>query len=198
MSSRRPVASLPALALLLAGVLVGACSSAPVSQVRTTALPSTPPGPAVSDAPASSPPTVTEAPVQSAPSGPTATPGIPPKPAKVTFKKTGKAEVNGALRQTSRVTWTSPDGAATSFTVYGVTKCLRSSKANQGTPCVVKGMRIPRDTLKLLATVPGNQRMVDLSWKAPKTGPGPYYAVLVRASNDAGDSIFTIAWSDKV
>ena len=89
-------------------------------------------------------------------------------------------------------------GVATSFTVYGVTECLRESKQNDGKPCVVKGMRIPKDTLKLLATVPGTARTVDLSWKEGEIDIAPYAAILIRASNDAGDSIFTIAWSQTV
>jgi hypothetical protein len=208
MPSRRPVASLPALAALVAmlvvALLVGACSSAPVSQVRTTALPSTASVASPSEGPASeapgseAPPAPTDAPAGTPPPGPTATPGIPPKPAKVTFKRTGEVEVNGAMRATSRLTWTSPEGVASSFTVYGVKECLRTARKFDGKPCVVKGMRIPKDTLQLLATVPGTQRSVDLSWKVDEVGPGPYHAVLIRASNAAGDSIFTIAWSAKV
>lgn len=196
MSSCRPVAraaGLPIVAVTLAAVLVAGCSSAPVSQVRTTAIPSTAPAPA-SEGPATARPVVTDPPVETATPEPAATPGIPPKPGKVTIKKVAET----ATRRTSRLTWTSPDGAATEFRVYGVTECLRTSPKNQGKPCVVKGMRIPKDTLKVLATVPGNQRTVDVSWKVPQIGPGPYYAILIRASNPAGDSIFTIAWSDKV
>ena len=48
------------------------------------------------------------------------------------------------------------------------------------------------------APVPGSERSVDITWEEGEIGPGPYAAVLIRASNAAGDSIFTIAWSDTV
>jgi hypothetical protein len=192
--------SLRSTALLLVAVLLAACSSAPQSGVTESAAPpsaapTSPPTAAPSEAPTAAP---SEAIATPAPT-PEATPGIPPKPGKVTFKEVGRTNLkDGATRVTNRVTWTSPAGVATDFSVYGVTLCLRESRKNDGKPCVVKGMRIPQDTLKLLATVPGSARSVDVSWKEGEAGPGPYAAILVRASNDAGDSIFTIAWSTTV
>jgi hypothetical protein len=195
----------PSTALLLAAALLAAilaaCSSAPRSGVTAstspaTAAPSTAPATgAPPDAPSTAP---AEAVITPAPA-PVATPGIPPKPGKVTFKEVGRKTLKGGMtRVTSRVTWTSPAGVATDFTVFGVTECLRYAKRYDNKPCVVKGMRIPKDALELIAKVPGSARSVDISWKEGELGGGPYEAILVRASNDAGDSIFSIAWSNTV
>ncbi len=59
-------------------------------------------------------------------------------------------------------------------------------------------MRIPKKVQELIATAPGSDRSVDVSWQEGEIGPGPYAAVLIRATNDLGDSIFTIAWSADV
>jgi hypothetical protein len=102
------------------------------------------------------------------------------------------------VRQTHRITWQAADGEATAFPVFGVKTCLRASKANNGTPCVVKGMKIPRDALVQLAKAGGADRSIDVDWVVPKSGKPPYSAVLIRATNDAGDSIFTIVHSEDV
>ena len=96
------------------------------------------------------------------------------------------------------VTWTSPDGAASEFLVYGVTKCLREAKKNDGKPCLVRGMPIPRATLKLLGRAPGDARAMTVSWEQGEAGPGPYWSILMRASNSVGDSIFTIVHTEDV
>ena len=161
----------PSTALLLAAALLAAilaaCSSAPQSGVTAstspaTAAPSTAPATGVPpDAPSAAP---SEA-VAPAPA-PGATTGIPPKPGKVTFKEVERTDLKGGMtRVTSRVTWTSPAGVATDFTVFGVTECLRYAKRYDNKPCVVKGMRIPKDALELIAKVPGSARSVDISWK---------------------------------
>ena len=195
MQTRGGGSALTATAALLVAVLLGACSSAPQSGVTESAAPPSVP-PTASAAPSEAPTAAPSGAVATPAPTPRATPGIPPKPGKVSFKEVGRTDLKGgATRVTNRVTWTSPAGVATNFSVYGVTECLRESKRNDGTPCVVKGMRIPKDALKLLATVPGSERSIDVSWKEGEAGPGPYAAILVRASNDAGDSIFSIAWS---
>jgi hypothetical protein len=196
---------------LLAVLLVAACGSpVPTSQVKAapsdgasevpSAAPSgealgsgqpsdAPPSDAPpSDAPPGTPSTVTPAP----PAGP------PDRPAKVTWKQVGSTATASGTRVTYRITWQAPAGTATGFKVYGVTRCLRESKKNDSKPCVVKGMKIPRTSLKLLATVPGDLRTADVSWKLGEVGPPPYWAVLIRASNQAGDSIFAIAHSEDV
>jgi hypothetical protein len=192
------------LVLALVAALVAACTSGPQSQATTAS--EAPATAATSTAPASEAPTTPE-PASATPSDaatppPSSAPTplvIPPKPAKVTWKQLGIDQLGGGQsRERYRVAWTSPEGAATQFTVYGVTSCLRESKKNDGKACVVKGMKIPKGALKLIAQVPGSARSVDIAWKVGEIGPGPYSAVLVRASNDAGDSIFTIAWSADV
>lgn len=193
----------PLIALLLVSMLMGACSGGPQSQAIESEGPSAAAASAVpSVAPASAVP-ASEAPSEALVTPePTTAPtplAVPPKPAKVTWKQLGsKALAGGQMREGYRVTWTAPEGVATSFAVYGVTACLRDAKKYNEKPCLVKGMKIPKSTLKLIAQVPGSARSVDIAWKVGEIGPGPYSAVLIRASNDAGDSIFTIAWSADV
>ena len=79
-----------------------------------------------------------------------------------------------------------------------VTECLRNQERFDGKPCLVRGMRIPKDAQEKIKTIDGEKRSAQLSWKVGEIGLPPYSAVLIRASNDAGDSIFTIAWSDTV
>ncbi|HYO43920.1 MAG TPA: hypothetical protein VES19_12045 [Candidatus Limnocylindrales bacterium] len=206
-SPSRPAAmrltALRLIALLLATALLAACTSGPQSQAIESQGPSEAPAseaPA-SDSPASAAPPA-ETPSEAIAPEPTAQPAplaIPPKPAKVTWKELGsKALAGGQVRESYRITWSSPEDTASTFSVYGVTECLRESKKNNGKPCVVKGMKIPKSALKLIAQVPGSARSVDIAWKTGEAGPGPYAAVLIRASNSAGDSIFTIAWSAAV
>jgi hypothetical protein len=203
MDGRRRPGNARLAATLLAAVLVGACSSQPQSQARETTLAPT------ASPQASAPASASASPAGESPSAPAASPTAtarptaalrePGKPARVTFKEVDRRHVgNGNQRVTYRLTWSAPEGVATSFTVFGVTECLREAKAFDGKPCLVKGMRIPGRVQELLATVPGSARRVDVAWKEGEIGPGPYYAVLIRASNAAGDSIFTIAWSGTV
>ncbi len=195
------LASLAAIALVVA-----ACSAQPVSEVTIA------PEPSASDAPASGAPgsaqPASEAPPVSAPpatDAPTATPTLAPAdapPGKPTGTKlvivSEQPAANGGVLQTHRLTWEAPDGEASSFLVYGVKDCLRASQANDGTPCVIKGMRIPKSELVQLAEAPGADRSIDIDWTVPKSGKNPYAAILIRARNAAGDSIFTIAFSDYI
>ncbi len=190
-------------ALLLAAAICGACSEQPVSQATEASQAATSePGTSPSDVPPSSAPD--SSPDAASPGGtdaPTATPdrGIPGKPAKVTFREKDRQDLGGGSQQvTIRLTWSAPNGVADQFLVYGITRCLREEKRFDGTPCLVRGMPIPKKVQKLIATVPGSDRSVDISWEEGEIGPGPYAAVLIRATNDLGDSIFTIAWSADV
>ena len=96
------------------------------------------------------------------------------------------------------ITWTEPDGAASGFLVYGVTECLRYAKKNHGKPCLVRGMQIPRTTLKLLGRAPGDARSMTVSWETGGAGPELYQSILIRATNSFGDSIFTIVHTEDV
>jgi len=205
MTSRTQTAILRWTSLALAAVLVTACSSQPQSQARASEgseAPASASAASASAAPATagsaSGPPPSEASATAGSSATTAT-TVPPRPANVTWTQTGtEALAGGQTRVTHRLGWSAPDGAATSFTVYGVTDCLRNAKKYDGKPCVVKGMRIPKSALALIAEVPGSQRSVDIPWSEGEIGGGPYQAVLVRATNAAGDSIFAIAWSAAV
>jgi hypothetical protein len=185
-----------ALALGIA-VLAGACSSGPVSQATESIGPAPTPvtDPSSEPAPTDAPPTdgPTDAPPTDAPAG------IPGKPADVTFDEVDREPAgHGDEKVTYRITWTAPEGVATSFTLVGVTECLRNEEKFDGKPCLVRGMRIPKDAQHKIKSVDGDKRSTQLSWKVGEIGLPPYSAVLIRASNDAGDSIFTIAWSDTV
>jgi len=205
MTSRTQTAILRWTSLALAAILVTACSSQPQSQARASEgseAPASASAASASAAPATagsaSGPPPSEASATAGSSATTAT-TVPPRPANVTWTQTGtEALAGGQTRVTHRLGWSEPDGAATSFTVYGVTDCLRNAKKYDGKPCVVKGMRIPKSALALIAEVPGSQRSVDIPWSEGEIGGGPYQAVLVRATNAAGDSIFAIAWSAAV
>ena len=205
MTSRTQTAILRWTSLALAAVLVTACSSQPQSQARASEgseAPASASAASASAAPATAGPASEPAPSEaSATAGCSATTAttVPPRPANVTWTQTGtEALAGGQTRVTHRLGWSEPDGAATSFTVYGVTDCLRNAKKYDGKPCVVKGMRIPKSALALIAEVPGSQHSVDIPWTEGEIGGGPYQAVLVRATNAAGDSIFAIAWSAAV
>jgi hypothetical protein len=201
-SSRRRDGGLAArLATSLAGLalIVGACSAQPVSQV----------GDAQESAPVSAPASAGDATAppsdgpESAP--PTATPGTVPasappgKPTGTTFAiVSDEPAAAGGVTETHRITWQAPEGEATGFVVYGLKPCLRSATKNNGTPCVVKGMKIPRAGLVQLAQAAGADRSIDVGWVVPKSGKQPYAAILLRATNDAGESIFTIVHSEDV
>jgi hypothetical protein len=187
-----------AAAGLVLCVVVTACSPQPVSEaVDRTAAPaslavaSVPPSP-VGSAEASSP-------SSSAPSTTVTSTQPPPKPGNPTFtlaKETPRK--NGNTTEEYRITWSSPKGVADSFLIYGVQPCLRSSKRYDGKPCVVRGMRIPADQLQLLATVPGDQRSATISYDLGEAGPPPYSTILIRSTNEAGNSIFTIVHTENV
>ncbi len=199
-SRRRPM---PVAALVVVALLITACSAQPVSEVvdapgtgaaTQAASAAGSPGPASplpSHDPASPSPTTTSAaaPASAPPSRPTGT----------TFAIVSEEPaVGGGVKQTHRITWDAPAGEATAFLVYGVKDCLRAAKKTNGTPCVVKGMRIPRDGLDSLGQANGSDRSIDVSWVVPASGAQPYAAVLLRATNAAGDSIFTIVHSEDV
>lgn len=198
---RGPRRGRAALAAVLVAVLVAACgSSGPISGVSeppvtdappTASAPTSEPTSAPTDTPTDVPPT--EVPPTDRPSGP------PDKPTGTTFSRIGEQSLGaGKVRQTYEVGWQSPAGAATKFSIYGVKGCLNASKSTNHQPCVVKGMPIPKKAQVLLAQVPEPLRSTEISWTVPKSGTQPYGAVLIRASNDDGDSIFTIVHSEKV
>jgi hypothetical protein len=195
----RAIGALVALlvtALLVTALLAG-CSATPVSQATSLAATPGATATAASDAPPEESPTESQAspvPATPAPLPPTE---VPPKPGDPTFTLTGSTpNDNGTTTDQYTITWTEPAGVASAFLVYGMTVCLRDSKAFDGQPCVVRGMKISRDTLVLLGQVPGDARSMTVSWEA---GEGPaYWAILMRATNAIGDSIFTIVHSEDV
>jgi hypothetical protein len=204
---------LRAIALLVAAAVLGGCSAGPVSQATTlpaseTAGAGTSPfasaaEPSTSGADVSTPPegpaspSAATSPLESS-SAPPAPTGIPPKPGNPTWTLTKETPTTGGITVEHEVTWTEPEGVASEFLVYGVTKCLRYAKKNDGTPCLVRGMQIPRTSLKLLGRAPGDARSMTVSWEIGGAGPEVYQSILIRATNSFGDSIFTIVHTEDV
>jgi hypothetical protein len=185
-------------AVALGALLVlGGCSSGPVSQAGVASPTAAAPAQAASTEPSAA---GSVTPSASTAATPAPTPnGPPPKPGNPTFelvKQTPKG--GGQSTEEYEITWTSPEGAATSFLVYGVTDCLRYAKKYDGKPCVVRGMKIAKDKLVLLATAPADARSITVSWDVGEIDIPPYAAILIRATNDLGDSIFTIVHSENV
>jgi hypothetical protein len=177
MSWRRLVLGLSTL-VLLSGCAGSIASTSPVtSPSAMVASPSVEPSPSMS-------------PADSAPRS----------PAKTTFKFVNEVVASdGTTTEHYRATWTEPDGAATKFLVYGVTDCLRSSQANDNTPCVMETTEIPAAKLELISTVPGAGRSIEVSWTLEgEAGPGPYQAVVIVAVNGKSKSSPAILWSAPV
>ncbi len=195
------------IALLLLAALAAGCqqpdptTSTTVTTSPVAAVSTSGPGAAASSStapatPAPSPsPSPTPVPTPSPTPKPTPKPAVPPKPASTTWNLVGSkvSADNTTVTLTYRATWSEPAGAATKFLLYGVTRCLREAAANDNTPCIVRGMPIPRDSLVLLGTAPGDARTMTIHWtRYTGAGPDPYWSYLIRASNSAGNSIFTI------
>lgn len=192
------------IAIVAAWMLLAGCSTAPQSEAVT--------GPDTTDSPpaASTAPDQSSAPAEDSPaptSSPTATPAsapatptdVPPKPGNPTFVVTGRTEkAPGTLTVKAEITWSSPAGLADAFLAYGITDCLRYSQKYDHLPCVVTGMKIPAATLKLIGKAPADARSMTISWEEGEAGPGPYWSILLRATNSFGKSIFTIVHSEDV
>ena len=185
------------LATLVAVLTLAACSTSAVSQA--TSLASTPASSGdTSTAPSAEP--SEDAVASVAPATPTSIPDAPPpKPGDPTWTLANETtDASGKTTTTYEITWTEPDGAASAFLVYGMTVCLRDEAKYDGQPCVVRGMKIDKDTLIQIGQAPGDARAIRVSWESSGEGPGPYPAILLRATNAAGDSIFTIVHSNTV
>lgn len=79
-----------------------------------------------------------------------------------------------------------------------MTVCLRDGKQFDGKPCVARGMKIPRAPLVLIGRAPADVRSIRVAWDLGEIGPGPYWSILMRATNSFGDSIFTIVQTENV
>ena len=189
------------VAVLLAGGILAGCSAGPVSQATT--VPNDGPSAAASlpTAEPSAEPSAAERPsVTPAPTKPAPTPtDVPPKPGKPTFTLVSDTpRAGGGSTVEYEITWTSPTGLASEFLVYGVTVCLRDGKEFQDKPCVARGMKIPRASLELIGRAPGDARSIRVRWDRDEMGPGPYWSILMRATNSFGNSIFTIVQTENV
>jgi hypothetical protein len=192
---RLPLATLTAL---VAASLAGGCSGGPVSEAGLASP--TPTAPAIaSSEPSSGAASPSVEPPATATVPPPTPNAPPPKPANTTFELASQTpKGDGRTIEEYRITWTAPAGQATAFLVYGLPECLRYAKKYDGKPCVVRGMKIAKDQLVLLATVPGDGREATISWEVGEIDVPPYWAILIRATNDLGDSIFTIVHSEDV
>ena len=185
-----PAMSWRRLALSLVSViLLSGCAGTSASNGPTPTAPFVAPTPAAS---ASVPELSVEPSSSPSPAGSNV-----PSPTQTTFKFVKEAAAsNGASTEQYRATWSEPNGAATKFLVYGVTDCLRSAQTNDNTPCVTETTPIPAAELKLISTVPGTGRSLDVSWTLEgEAGPGPYQAVVIVAENGTARSSPTVLWS---
>ena len=196
---------LQATTVVLAACLLTGCASEPVSNVtdrgETPTPAATAPAPGASaGSPSRGGPTPGVDAPSSAPASPAATPGEPPpKPGDPTFTLSRQTlNADGTVTEEHTITWTSPDGAASAFLLYGLTDCLRYSAEFNGQPCVVRGMRIPKELQVLIGQVPGDARSMTVTWELGEIGPPPYWSILIRATGPGGDSIFTIVHSEDV
>jgi hypothetical protein len=125
----------------------------------------------------------------------------PPKPANTSFKLVSSepGDAPSTVEITRRAKWSSPEGYADEFLVYGMTTCLRESAKYDGKPCVVPGMKINMADLELLATATGDKRSMLVRWTVEgELGISPYRAFLLRGSNQYGNSAFAILHSEDV
>ncbi len=166
----------------------------PVPSVAPTVLPS----PALSPSPLPSSSPSLEAVASPSPTPDPAAPAAPTNTRFVLVKAT-VAKDGFTTTDHYRATWSEPDGAATTFRIYGVTDCIRDSAENDNTPCVIAGTPIPASKLVLLATAPGTARTSNVTWTfTNEAGPGPYQAVLLVAENGQHASSPAILWSGLV
>jgi len=191
-----------AIAVLAAASLLAGCAAGPVSQATTLPATAVPVEEASPSATAQS-----SAAATGSPAAPTASPaspaviatGVPPKPGDPTWKLVKETpKTGGGSTVEYEITWTAPEGIASEFLAYGVTECLRSEKKYNGTPCLVRGMKIPKSTLDLIGRAPGDARTMTVTWDQNEVGPSLYWSILLRATNSFGDSIFTIVHSEDV
>jgi hypothetical protein len=187
---------LAAVALVLPIALSACGSSQPSSAAEdvsaTPAADTTPP-----DDPSAGAPTASASPGPTPTASTAAARKVPPKPGNPTFKRVDRkaGAAKGTFTETYRITWSEPKGVADSFLVYGMTDCLRYSKKYDNEPCVVRGMPIDADKLTLLGVAPGDKRSMEVSWDVGEIDVPPYSAILMRAANSKGNSIFTIVKS---
>ena len=113
------------------------------------------------------------------------------------------------------VAWEEPTGKGTTIRVYGVTQCFpgpafpetlpggNDSEFGLAGPCLVKGTPLPDQVRELIAEVPASRGKAswtstwvprdDLQWSPTGPDDSTYASIVIRASNDAGNSKFIIA-----
>lgn len=186
---------------IIAGLVVGACTSA-VTPAPSSAPPSTAaPSPTVPAVTASPSPTAT-------PPAPDPTPDpLPPKPTGVTFEQEVHVDDVGVGRITQTVTWQAPLSAGVEIRVDGVIECI-SEPADPGPgthgPCLVVRTPLPASLRTRLATASASDGVVSWTWTHVMADCGEpellydpggpaYHAVVLAAYGAAGHSIFAIA-----
>ena len=130
---------------------------------------------------------------------------VPPMPtqARLTTLKVHWSNGKGYIR--FMVTWHELAGAAAGFRLIGVTRCVRSSKAHNGTPCVTAGMHLAASDEKRIARFGGGVRSAIVTISAdgyPVSNvlwsTSRYYAILLGAYNSSGESSLKILKSSDV
>jgi hypothetical protein len=151
---------------------------------------------------------------------PTARPtpiGPPPPPTAVRLTRKGcytgrdpDGVPSGECRTT--VTWEPSVTNGTEIRVYGLTKCLSATEDAEEGSCLLEGTPIAASELRLVAKAPASARSV--KWSAPpwqdlitdasggpafetfgvdRHGDDIYFAIVVAAYNEAGNSTFITA-----
>jgi len=134
---------------------------------------------------------------------------VPPKPVS-TYKVVSQkySTTKPSMVEVDKVTWTEPAGYATQFRLYGVKGCPNYAAKTNGKPCLVENMKLAAKDLELIKTVNGAARSITLThtmegemcgdsiWcGAPH---GSFGALVLRADNAYGQSVFTIVLSSDV
>jgi hypothetical protein len=132
--------------------------------------------------------------------------GVPPKPTGIHVKTLREVSYYGGGGYVKfRITWNEKAGAATSFKVIGLLRCVRESKANNNKPCIVPGTRLKSSDLQVIAKYGARVRSAVITIRLygevttnALWGNSKYYGILVGAYNSHGESKLGIGRSSTV
>ncbi len=203
------------VAVAMLGVVLVGCNGAAAPSVPFSASSS-----ATALAIATLTPTPTAAPPVTASPRPKPSPtpaGPPPPPKAVTISRKGcytGPNPDGVPPGTctTTITWKKVGTKGTEIKVYGVTGCLSATEQPGDGSCLVRNTPVPKSVRKLIARAPASDGKV--SWTGPawqdvisndtggpryeaigvdRHGDDIYFAIVVTASNEEGNSRFIIA-----
>ncbi len=202
------IAGFPPLAFFPTGSPAPAPTAAPPTVALETAAPPTvaletaaPPtaAPETAAPPTAAPPTVAPATATPVPATPTPL-QPPPAPTGVTYHEQHTPGSGAPGTTTYTVTWSEPLTPGVEMRVSGLTKCLSNVMDE---PCIQRHMTLPKGTLEIIGRAPASKGSISWTWPTPEIlggalasdGTTDYFAFLVGAYNDAGQSRLVIAKS---